>query len=145
IVTRRGAGTTIAPGAAAEARRLAEAAQREAGGPVDAGLAALFAGPIAAARARGARDVEILASVRAALARESGGGPARPRGRHRPRRDAPPRAPRPRARRGDPLGAGRAARRGDRGAAMDPREPRCLPRPRGTLAGRWADPGVRGG
>src|SRR5699024_7280531 len=76
IVTRRGAGTTIAPGAAAEARRLAEAAQREAGGPVDAGLAALFAGPIAAARARGARDVEILASVRAALAGESGGGPA---------------------------------------------------------------------
>lgn len=36
------------------------------------GLVSLFAGPVAAARARGARDVEILASVRAALAGESG-------------------------------------------------------------------------
>src|SRR5699024_9787970 len=96
VVTRRGAGTTIAPRAAAEDRRLAEAAQREAGGPVAAGLAALFAGPSAAARARGARDVEILASVRAALAGESGGRPAGPRARHRPLRGAPARAAPPR-------------------------------------------------
>ncbi|GAA4525454.1 GntR family transcriptional regulator [Brachybacterium paraconglomeratum] len=76
LLTRRGAGTTIAPGAAMEARKLATTAQREPGGPVDAGLVSLFAGPIAAARARGARDVEILASVRAALAGESDGGGA---------------------------------------------------------------------
>lgn len=72
IVTRRGAGTTVAPGAPMEARKLASTVQREAGGPIDAGLVSLFAGPVAAARARGARDVEILASVRAALAGESG-------------------------------------------------------------------------
>lgn len=85
VLTRRGAGTTVAPGAVAEARRLAATDRRESGGPVaDAGLVSLFAGPIAAARARGARDVEILASVRAALAGEnfaggsggSGGGAA---------------------------------------------------------------------
>ena len=68
IVTRRGAGTTIAPGAVEAARERAATAERESGGPVDAGLVSLFAGPIATARARGARDVEILASVRAALA-----------------------------------------------------------------------------
>lgn len=76
VITRRGAGTTVAPGAVAVAHELAAATERESGGPVDAGLVALFAGPIAAARARGARDVEILASVRAALAGESGGGAA---------------------------------------------------------------------
>ncbi|MDN5898861.1 MAG: GntR family transcriptional regulator [Brachybacterium sp.] len=76
IVTRRGAGTTIAAGAQIEARKLVESAQREGGGPVDAGLVALFAGPIATARARGARDVEILASVRATLAGENGGDPS---------------------------------------------------------------------
>ena len=74
VLTRRGAGTTVAPGAAMEARKLASTVTREAGGPVDAALVALFAGPIAAARARGARDVEILASVRAALSGASGGG-----------------------------------------------------------------------
>lgn len=74
VLTRRGAGTAVAPGAATEARKLASTVQREAGGPVDAGLVALFAGPIAAARARGARDVEILASVRAALSGASDGG-----------------------------------------------------------------------
>lgn len=68
VQTRRGAGTTVAPGAAMEARRLAATDQRESGGPVDADLVALFAGPIATARERGARDVEILASVRAVLA-----------------------------------------------------------------------------
>ena len=73
IVTRRGAGTTIAPGAVRAARRAAATAERESGGPVDAGLVSLFAGPVAAARARGARDVEILASVRAVLAGKSGG------------------------------------------------------------------------
>lgn len=76
VTTRRGAGTTVAAGAASEARKLASTAQREAGGPVDAGLLALFAGPIAAARARGARDVEILASVRAALSQASGADPS---------------------------------------------------------------------
>ncbi len=76
IVTRRGAGTTIAQGAVMEARKLAATAEREGGGPTDAGLVALFAAPIVAARARGARDVEILASVRAALAGENGGGAA---------------------------------------------------------------------
>ncbi|ASK67179.1 GntR family transcriptional regulator [Brachybacterium avium] len=76
VSTRRGAGTTVAPGAVMEARKLASTAQREAGGPVDAGLLALFAGPIAAARARGARDVEILASVRAALSQASGADPS---------------------------------------------------------------------
>ena len=74
VLTRRGAGTAVAPRAATEARKLASTVQREAGGPVDAGLVALFAGPIAAARARGARDVEILASVRAALSGASDGG-----------------------------------------------------------------------
>ena len=74
VLTRRGAGTAVAPGAATAARNLASTLQREAGGPVDAGRVALFAGPIAAARARGARDVEILASVRAALSGASDGG-----------------------------------------------------------------------
>lgn len=74
VLTRRGAGTAVAPGAVMESRKLASTVQREAGGPVDAGLVALFAGPIAAARARGARDVEILASVRAALSGASDGG-----------------------------------------------------------------------
>ena len=74
IVTRRGAGTTIAPGAVAQARRAAEPVQREDGGPVDAALLSLFAGPVAEARTRGARDVEILATVRAVLAGESAGG-----------------------------------------------------------------------
>ena len=72
IITRRGAGTTIAPGAAMEARREAAAAQRQGGGPVDEVLVQLFASPIVEARARGARDVEILAAVRAALAGETG-------------------------------------------------------------------------
>ncbi|ATG53309.1 GntR family transcriptional regulator [Brachybacterium vulturis] len=72
VLTRRGAGTTVAPGAAMEARKLAATAERESGGPIDAGLVALFAGPIVAARARGARDVEILAAVRAVLAGENG-------------------------------------------------------------------------
>ena len=74
IVTRRGAGTTIAPGAVENARREAETAEREDGGPVDAALLSLFAGPVAEARTRGARDVEILATVRAVLAGESAGG-----------------------------------------------------------------------
>lgn len=68
IITRRGAGTTIAPGAQALARRSAEATRREAGGDIDPALIPLFAGPIAEARTRGARDVEILATVRAVLA-----------------------------------------------------------------------------
>lgn len=72
IITRRGAGTTIAPGAAMEAQRQAATAQREGGGPVDAALVQLFASPIAEARARGVRDVEILAAVRAALAGGAG-------------------------------------------------------------------------
>lgn len=76
IVTRRGAGTTIAPDAAQVARELAAAAEREHGTPADEALVSLFAGPVAAARARGARDVEILASVRAALAGEDGGTPS---------------------------------------------------------------------
>ena len=76
VVTRRGAGTTVAPDAAREARRAAAAAERESGGPVDAGLTSLFAGPVAAARARGAREVEILAAVRAVLAGEGPGGRA---------------------------------------------------------------------
>jgi DNA-binding transcriptional regulator YhcF (GntR family) len=63
IVTRRGAGTTIAPGAVEQARRAAETVERESGGPVDPALLSLFAGP-----------VEILATVRAVLAGESGGG-----------------------------------------------------------------------
>lgn len=75
IVTRRGAGTTIAPGAQQMARRDAESTQRESGGPVDAALISLFAGPVATARARGTRDVEILATVRAVLAGENGNGP----------------------------------------------------------------------
>ena len=74
IVTRRGAGTTIAPGAVESARREAETAEREDGGPVDPALLSLFAGPVAEARTRGARDVEILATVRAVLAGESAGG-----------------------------------------------------------------------
>lgn len=76
IVTRRGAGTTIAPGAVQAAHRAAATTERESGGPVDAALFSLFAGPVAAARSRGARDVEILASVRAVLAGRSGGGEA---------------------------------------------------------------------
>ena len=56
------------------ARREAETAAREDGGPVDAALLSLFAGPVAEARTRGARDVEILATVRAVLAGESAGG-----------------------------------------------------------------------
>ena len=75
IVTRRGAGTTIAPGAQQIARRDVESTQRESGGPVDAALISLFAGPVATARARGTRDVEILATVRAVLAGENGNGP----------------------------------------------------------------------
>lgn len=75
IVTRRGAGTTIAPGAQQMARRDAESTQRESGGPVDSALISLFAGPVATARARGTRDVEILATVRAVLAGENGNGP----------------------------------------------------------------------
>lgn len=71
IVTRRGAGTTIAPGAQALARRSAATTLRESGGEVDPALIPLFAGPVAEARARGARDVEILAAVRATLAGES--------------------------------------------------------------------------
>jgi DNA-binding transcriptional regulator YhcF (GntR family) len=74
IVTRRGAGTTIAPGAVAQARREAETVQREGGGPVDPALLSLFAGPVAEARTRGARDVEILATVRAVLAGQSADG-----------------------------------------------------------------------
>lgn len=74
IVTRRGAGTTIAPGAAARARRLVETAPEEAASPADPGLVALFAAPVATARARGARDVEVLAAVRAALAGPGEGG-----------------------------------------------------------------------
>ena len=56
--------------------RDAEVTERESGGPVDAALISLFAGPVATARARGARDVEILATVRAVLAGENGNGPA---------------------------------------------------------------------
>lgn len=74
VLTRRGAGTTVAPGAVQQAQKLSATARREPGGPVDAGLTSLFAGPVAAARARGARDVEILAAVRAVLAGEGGGG-----------------------------------------------------------------------
>ena len=55
-------------------RWRAETAEREDGGPVDAALLTLFAGPVAEARTRGARDVEILATVRAVLAGESAGG-----------------------------------------------------------------------
>lgn len=76
ISTRRGAGTTIAPEAQQRARQDAETTQREAGGPVDPGLISLFAAPVATARARGARDVEILATVRAVLSGENGSGTA---------------------------------------------------------------------
>ncbi|HEX7352189.1 GntR family transcriptional regulator [Brachybacterium sp.] len=76
IVTRRGAGTTIAPGAAQVARRLAESERRGDEVRADDVLVGLFVGPIATARARGARDVEILAAVRAALAGKSGGDAA---------------------------------------------------------------------
>lgn len=74
ILTRRGAGTTIAPDAVTHADRAAETVRREGGGPVDPALLSLFAGPVAEARTRGARDVEILRAVRAALAGESASG-----------------------------------------------------------------------
>ncbi|MGP9843064.1 GntR family transcriptional regulator [Brachybacterium sp. 107] len=68
IVTRRGAGTTVAPGAVAASERSAATTGRESGGVADPDLVALFAGPVADARAKGHGDVEIMASVRAALA-----------------------------------------------------------------------------
>ena len=68
IVTRRGAGTTVAPGAVAASERSAAATDRESGGVADPDLVALFSGPVADARAKGHGDVEIMASVRAALA-----------------------------------------------------------------------------
>jgi GntR family transcriptional regulator len=71
IVTRRGAGTTIAPGAAERAEQEAADLRRE--GPVaaDPTLVALFTGPVAEAREQGRRDVEILAAVREALSRDT--------------------------------------------------------------------------
>ncbi|MGO2361050.1 MAG: GntR family transcriptional regulator, partial [Brachybacterium tyrofermentans] len=68
LVTRRGAGTTVAPGAVAASERSAAATDRESGGVADPDLVALFSGPVADARAKGHGDVEIMASVRAALA-----------------------------------------------------------------------------
>lgn len=68
IVTRRGAGTTVAPGAVAACEKSAAATGRESGGVADPSLVSLFAGPVAQARTAGHGDVEILASVRAALA-----------------------------------------------------------------------------
>src|SRR5699024_2829020 len=65
IGTGRGAGTTVARDAMAHARRAAETVRREGGGPVEQALLPLFAGPVAEARTRGARDVEILRTVRA--------------------------------------------------------------------------------
>lgn len=72
IVTRRGAGTTVAPGAVAASEVSAAATGRESGGTGDPDLAALFVDPIAAARAKGRSDVEIMASVREALAGRTG-------------------------------------------------------------------------
>lgn len=67
VTTRRGAGTTIAPGALAAARAARETLAREGGGEADADLVELFAEPVRAARRMGRGDVEILAAVRAAL------------------------------------------------------------------------------
>lgn len=74
IVTRRGAGTTVAPGAVAACEESAAATSRESGAVADPVVVALFAGPVAEARAKGHGDVEILAAVRAALAARGAAG-----------------------------------------------------------------------
>ncbi|MBP2381753.1 GntR family transcriptional regulator [Brachybacterium sacelli] len=68
IVTRRGAGTTVAPGAVAASERSAATTEREAGATADPTLVALLAGPVGEARTRGHGEVEIMAAVRQALA-----------------------------------------------------------------------------
>ncbi|PMC75672.1 GntR family transcriptional regulator [Brachybacterium sp. UMB0905] len=68
VITRRGAGTTVAPGARQQAGKHAAAIARVCGPPVDDELLELVAGPVAEARRRGHQDSEILAAVRQALA-----------------------------------------------------------------------------
>lgn len=72
IVTKRGAGTTVAPDAVAASERAAATTQRESGGTADPAVVALLAGPVAEARGQGHSDVAIMASLRAALAGENG-------------------------------------------------------------------------
>ncbi|WP_114855154.1 GntR family transcriptional regulator [Brachybacterium sp. YJGR34] len=69
VTTRRGSGTVVASEAPARAREAAAAVRREEGGTADPTLVALLADPIAAARAQGHGELEILAAVRAVLAR----------------------------------------------------------------------------
>lgn len=73
ILTRRGAGTTIAPGAADRAEREAAGLRRDGQSAADPALVALFTGPVGEAREQGRRDVEILAAVREALTRDAAG------------------------------------------------------------------------
>lgn len=66
--TRRGAGTTVAPGAEIEARRQLGALRLPEAGVADPTLVELLTAAIGEARARGADDAAILAAVRAVLA-----------------------------------------------------------------------------
>ncbi|MFC7375760.1 MULTISPECIES: GntR family transcriptional regulator [unclassified Brachybacterium] len=68
IVTRRGAGTTVAPGAVAASEAYAAAVAREGGGEADPALVALFRGVVSDAREDGHTDMAILAAVREVLA-----------------------------------------------------------------------------
>ncbi|APX34162.1 GntR family transcriptional regulator [Brachybacterium sp. P6-10-X1] len=76
IVTKRGAGTTIAPDAVAASERSAATTQREHGGTADPAVVALLAGPVAEARGQGHSDLAIMASLRAALAGQNGAASA---------------------------------------------------------------------
>lgn len=76
ILTRRGAGTTVAPGAVAASEKSAAATDRGPGGGAVTDLVTAFTGPVAQARAAGHSDLTILASVRRALAQQSGEGTA---------------------------------------------------------------------
>ncbi|MEE1651506.1 GntR family transcriptional regulator [Brachybacterium sp. J144] len=68
IITRRGAGTTVAAGAEIEARRQLGALRLPAAGAADPTLVELLTAPLEEARARGADEPAILAAVRAVLA-----------------------------------------------------------------------------
>lgn len=67
IVTRRGAGTTIAAGAAAAAERAVAARRTAPADRVDPELLALISEAVTAARTRGHGEAQILGAVRQAL------------------------------------------------------------------------------
>lgn len=67
IVTRRGAGTTIAVGAVAAAERMVAARPTAPADRVDPELLALISDAVTAAKTRGHGDAQILGAVRQAL------------------------------------------------------------------------------